>query len=192
MNGKGIVSDRSTDPLALNAHIMSADEVSFGRTDFPQIGCSHVNIPAYFDYNYVGRWYEAMGTKSFWNSNLGRNAYVGVSGILLRPMVVIRPTQVILPAKIGYTANYAFRLAITYIVILVLRSKHSGEKYEKRVKWPMKHIFHVLWVHLAWPKITENSPTIVLALFNLQHNDFCGAGQMSAKLTHRNHDSAQN
>lgn len=28
MNGKGIISDRSTDPLALNAHTMSADEVS--------------------------------------------------------------------------------------------------------------------------------------------------------------------
>lgn len=28
MNDKGIISDRSTDPLALNAHTMSADEVS--------------------------------------------------------------------------------------------------------------------------------------------------------------------
>lgn len=28
MNGKGLIGDRSTDPLALNAHTMSADEVS--------------------------------------------------------------------------------------------------------------------------------------------------------------------
>lgn len=48
MNGKGIVSDRSTDPLALNAHIMSADEVSFGNV-LSEIGCSQPIILQYID-----------------------------------------------------------------------------------------------------------------------------------------------